>query len=135
MTYCADELATPRVAQMIAVDYRLAPEHAFPAAVIDCAAGYIGTGVHCRAWAVQRINASRVAVGGDSAGGNLAAVVSIMARDEGGPPIRFQLLIYPGTEMRSTAASHRTNGQGYLLTSDEHRLLSQPLYRRSRARL
>jgi acetyl esterase len=41
-----------------------------------------------------------------------------MARDEGGPPIRFQLLIYPGTEMRSTAASHRTNGQGYLLTSD-----------------
>ena len=82
------------------MDYRLAPEHAFPAAVIDCAAAT--KWVHRQASAF-RLDASRVAVGGDSAGGN---------------PIRFQLLIYPGTEMRSTASSHRTNGQGYLLTSD-----------------
>ena len=115
MTYCADELANASGCAVVAVDYRLAPELAFPAAVIDCAAAT--KWVHCQASAF-RLDASRVAVGGDSAGGNLAAVVSIMARDEGGPPIRFQLLIYPGTEMRSTAASHRTNGQGYLLTSD-----------------
>ncbi|MGB3865569.1 MAG: alpha/beta hydrolase, partial [Xanthobacteraceae bacterium] len=55
---------------------------------------------------------------GDSAGGNLAAVVSIMARDAGDLPIRYQLLIYPGTEMQSTAESHRTNAEGYLLTRE-----------------
>jgi acetyl esterase len=64
------------------------------------------------------LDATRLAVGGDSAGGNLATVVAIAARDAGDPPIAFQLLIYPATDMRRSAESHRTNGQGYLLTSD-----------------
>jgi acetyl esterase len=64
------------------------------------------------------VDGSRIAVGGDSAGGNLAAVAAIAARDDGGPTLRFQLLVYPATDMRRTAASHGTNGQGYLLTSD-----------------
>jgi acetyl esterase len=57
-------------------------------------------------------------VGGDSAGGNLAAVAAIAARDAGDLPLRFQLLIYPATDMRCGAPSHQANGQGYLLTSD-----------------
>jgi acetyl esterase len=64
------------------------------------------------------IHSSRIAVGGDSAGGNLAAVVSISARDNHSVPIRFQLLIYPQTEMRSAAPSHQTNGEGYVLTRE-----------------
>ena len=64
------------------------------------------------------LDASRLAVGGDSAGGNLAAVVSIAARDAGDLPIVYQLLIYPATDMRRGHASHQANGQGYLLTRD-----------------
>src|SRR5262249_56150245 len=62
--------------------------------------------------------AARLAVGGDSAGGNLATVVALAARDASDPPLAFQLLIYPATDMRRLSESHRTNGQGYLLTSD-----------------
>jgi acetyl esterase len=65
-----------------------------------------------------QLDAARLAVGGDSAGGNLATVVAIAARDAGDLPIAFQLLIYPATDMRRGAPSHVTNGQGYLLTSD-----------------
>src|ERR1700675_4531800 len=68
--------------------------------------------------AALRLDALRLAVGGDSAGGNLAAVVSIDARDRGDLPIKFQLLIYPATDMRRTAPSHAENGQGYLLTHE-----------------
>ena len=109
------ELANGSGCAVVAVDYRLAPEHAFPAAVVDCVAATKWIHGHAPDLGLDE---SRMAVGGDSAGGNLAAVVSIVARDEGGPPIRLQLLIYPGTEMRSTAESHRVNGQGYLLTRD-----------------
>jgi len=59
-----------------------------------------------------------IAVGGDSAGGNLAAVVSLLARDAGSPALAFQLLIYPATDQRCASASHQRNGQGYLLTRD-----------------
>ncbi len=64
------------------------------------------------------LDASRIAVGGDSAGGNLAAVVALAARDAGGPALAFQLLIYPATDNRRIAPSHQANGQGYLLTRD-----------------
>lgn len=62
------------------------------------------------------IDARRIAVGGDSAGSNLATVVALDARDRGGPRLAFQLLIYPATDQRMQHASHRENGEGYLLT-------------------
>jgi acetyl esterase len=65
-----------------------------------------------------RIDPARVALGGDSAGGNLAAVTAIVLRDAQGPRARLQLLIYPATDMRAVAPSHRTNAQGYMLTAD-----------------
>jgi acetyl esterase len=106
------ELANRAGCAVIAVDYRLGPEHRFPAAVIDCIAATRWVHEHA---AELGLDATRLAVGGDSAGGNLAAVVSIAARDAGKPPIAFQLLIYPATDMNCTAASHAENGQGYTL--------------------
>ena len=109
------ELANGSGCAVVAVDYRMGPENRFPAAVDDCFAAT--RWVHDNA-ASLGLDASRLAVGGDSAGGNLAAVVSILARDATTLPIAFQLLIYPSTDMRRLSASHQTNGQGYVLTSD-----------------
>jgi acetyl esterase len=109
------ELSNLSGCAVVAVHYRLAPEHRFPAAVIDCMAAARWVQDHA---AELHLDASRLAVGGDSAGGNLAAVVSIDARDRGDLPIAFQLLIYPATDVRATAPSHTENGQGYLLTRD-----------------
>ena len=109
------ELANGAGCAVASVDYRLAPEHRFPAAVDDCIAATRWLRSHAGA---LQLDATRLAVGGDSAGGNLAAVVAIAARDAGDPPIRFQLLIYPATDMGRGAPSHTTNGQGYLLTRD-----------------
>jgi len=100
---------------VIAVDYRLAPEHRFPAAVDDAIAA--ARWVHANA-AALKIDPARIAVGGDSAGGNLAAVVALAAREAGDLPIAFQLLIYPATDQRRGWPSHTTNGQGYLLTKE-----------------
>ena len=100
---------------VIAIDYRMGPEHRFPAAVDDCLAAT--RWVHANAEALH-LDPARLAVGGDSAGGNLAAVVSIAARDSGDLAIAFQLLIYPATDQHRTAPSHTENGQGYLLTTD-----------------
>ncbi len=99
---------------VLSVDYRLAPEHAFPTAYDDALAAFD--------WAVTEaqtlgIDASRIAIGGDSAGGNLAAAACIGLRDKPFQPA-FQLLIYPATDMRAVAPSHQRNGEGYLLTSD-----------------
>jgi acetyl esterase len=102
-------------AAVVAVDYRLAPEHRFPAAVDDCVAA---TRWVRREAAALGLDATRLAVGGDSAGGNLAAVVCLTLRDAGEPLPAFQLLIYPATDMRALAPSHAANGQGYLLTAD-----------------
>ena len=91
------ELANGAGCAVASVDYRLAPEHRFPAAVDDCIAATRWLRRHAGA---LQLDATRLAVGGDSAGGNLAAVVAIAARDEGGLPIKFQLLIYPATDSR-----------------------------------
>ena len=109
------ELANGAGCAVVAVDYRLGPEHRFPAAVDDCIAATRWVRANA---ADLGIDPALLAVGGDSAGGNLAAVVAIALRDNGDPPIAFQLLIYPATDMRRTAPSHTSNGQGYVLTSD-----------------
>ena len=109
------ELANGSGCAVVAVDYRMAPEHRFPAAALDAIAA--ARWVHDNA-TLLHLDATRMAVGGDSAGGNLAAVVAQAARDEGGPALAFQLLIYPATDNRRTAPSHQANGEGYLLTRD-----------------
>jgi len=101
-------------AVVVSVDYRMGPEHRFPAAVDDCLAA---TRWVRDASSELGVDPARLAVGGDSAGGNLAAVVAILARDAGDLPIAYQLLIYPATDMRRRHASHTTNGRGYLLTT------------------
>ena len=98
---------------VFSIDYRLAPEHPFPAAVDDCVAATRYVAEHAR-----ELNIRGIAVGGDSAGGNLAATVALTARDAGGPRLAFQLLIYPATDQRCATASHERNAQGYLLTRD-----------------
>ena len=109
------ELANASGCAVVAVDYRMGPEHRFPAAIDDAIAA--ARWVHREAGALG-LDATRLAVGGDSAGGNLAAVVALAARDAGDLPIAFQLLIYPATDMRRNAPSHTANGEGYLLTKD-----------------
>ncbi|MEV7781091.1 alpha/beta hydrolase [Kitasatospora sp. NPDC088351] len=86
------------------VGYRLAPEHPFPAAVHDCRAAARWLADHA---ADLGIDPERLAVGGDSAGGNLAAALTLLARDEGGPALRHQLLVYPNTDHRADTASLR----------------------------
>jgi acetyl esterase len=109
------QLANGAGVAVVSVDYRMGPEHRFPAAVDDCIAAT--KWVQHQATALG-IDPMRFAVGGDSAGGNLAAVVALAARDAGDSSIAFQLLIYPATDMRRIAPSHTRNGQGYLLTTD-----------------
>lgn len=109
------ELANAGGCTVVAVDYRMGPEHPFPAAVDDCVAAT--RWVRAQA-ASLGVDARRLAVGGDSAGGNLAAVVCLTLRDAGEMLPGFQLLIYPATDMRAVAPSHASNGQGYLLTAD-----------------
>ena len=99
---------------VVSVHYRLAPEHRFPAAVDDSAAATRWLIEHA---ASLKIDPRRVAVGGDSAGGNLAAVMAIMARDGTLPPIGFQVLIYPATEMTATQPSYERITEGYVLTA------------------
>ena len=100
----------------VSVDYRLAPEARFPAAAEDC---YAATQWVAANAAEIGADATRLGVAGDSAGGNLAAVVALMARDRGGPAIAHQLLIYPCCDMDSNAWPSQTeNGTGYFLTKE-----------------
>jgi acetyl esterase len=97
---------------VLSVDYRLAPEHPFPAALEDA--------LTATRWAYDHagelgVDNSRLAIGGDSAGGNLAAVVAQL----GPVPLRFQLLIYPVTDLRGGSPSYAEHGDGYYLTTSE----------------
>ncbi|MDJ0877329.1 MAG: alpha/beta hydrolase [Halieaceae bacterium] len=98
---------------VVSVDYRLAPEHPFPGGLEDCYA--------VTQWVADNAaeldgDGARLAVGGDSAGGNLAAAVCLLARERGGPAIGHQLLIYPVTDSDFDRPSYIDNADGYLLT-------------------
>ena len=108
-------LANRAHAVVISVDYRLAPEHPYPAAVEDAYAALTWVADNA---AGLNIDAERLAVGGDSAGGNLAAVVALLARDQNGPPLIYQVLLYPATDFLRGTASYRDNGDGLFLTTD-----------------
>lgn len=95
---------------VVAVDYRMGPEHPFPAAVED---SYDATRWVSDRASVLGLDASRLAVAGDSAGGNLAAVVALMARDSGDLPISAQVPIYPVVDYRGGTPSHERYGTGY----------------------
>jgi acetyl esterase len=107
------ELANAARCAVVSVDYRMGPEHRFPAAVDDALAAF--------RWAsdeTARLGGppGRVAVGGDSAGGNLAAVVALLATREGGPRPRAQLLVYPVTDLSTKHRSYRLFADGFFLT-------------------
>jgi acetyl esterase len=111
------------------VDYRLAPEHPFPAAVedADLAVRWVADQA-----AELAVDPRRIAVGGDSAGGNLAAVAAILARDRGHPRLAFQLLIYPATDQGSERPSQRQFGRGYLLDLESIRYFQHQYLRHAR---
>ncbi len=101
--------------RVVAVDYRMAPEHPFPAAVDDAAAAL--------RWVVANaaelgVDPAQIAVGGDSAGGNLAAVLGLMGRDGTAPMPCFQLLLYPATDLRCTMPSYAVHTEGVTLTAE-----------------
>ena len=94
----------------VSVDYRKGPESPFPAAVEDC---FFATQWFAERAAVFGVDPARIAVGGDSAGGNLAAVVALMARDQGGPALCFQLLVYPVVDYAGGFPSYEHYGEGF----------------------
>ena len=105
-------LANESGCRVVSVDYRLAPEHPFPAAVEDCIAAL--SWIEANASNLS-IDPNRIAVVGDSAGGNLAAVTCLLAKEKGGPQIAFQVLIYPVTASWHDSASAQLFGSGYML--------------------
>jgi acetyl esterase len=108
------QLAVSAGCVVASVEYRLAPEHKFPAAVEDAYAATCWVSEHAARLGVDR---AKLAVGGESAGGNLAAVVAALARDAGGPPLIFQALLSPVMDLRSLdTLSYRENAEGYLLS-------------------
>jgi acetyl esterase len=100
-------------AAVLSVDYRLAPEHRFPAAVVDALAAFRWASANA---ASLGADPARVAVAGDSAGGNLAAVVSRLAVREGGPRPVAQMLVYPVTDVSTKHPSYRFFSEGFLLS-------------------
>jgi acetyl esterase len=118
---------------VISVDYRLAPEDPFPAGLIDCYASV--------EWVSENavdlnINPDKIAIGGDSAGGNLAASVTHMTRDRNGPELAHQVLVYPVTDYSFSTDSWETNGEGGILTKELMKwfwshYLEYPLHRKN----
>jgi len=103
---------------VVSVNYRLAPEHKFPAAVEDAYAACV--------WVASQAqelggDPTRIAIGGDSCGGNLTAVVALMARERKNPPLAFQMLLYPCTDYEFERPSCLENAKGYYLTLDAMR--------------
>jgi acetyl esterase len=111
---CQD-LAAGAGCVVVSIDYRLAPEHKFPVPLEDCYAGLVFTAQHARELGVD---ASRISVGGGSAGGGLSASVALLARDRGGPKLALQVLEIPVTDLTMSQPSVRANGSGYMLTRD-----------------
>ncbi|WP_280266371.1 alpha/beta hydrolase [Nocardia wallacei] len=111
-------MANETGALVVSVDYRLAPEHRFPAAARDGYAVLRWIGEHAPEFGGDP---GRIAVGGDSAGGNVVTVAAQLARDLGGPPIALQLLMYPMLDPTCSSASHRDNAHGYFVTADHLR--------------
>jgi acetyl esterase len=107
-------LAAAVPAVVVSVDYRLAPEHRHPAAAEDAYAATLWASRHAAELGGAQ---HRLAVAGDSAGGNLAAVVALGARDRGGPAIAFQLLVYPVLDAAGDTASWRRYAEGFYLTA------------------
>ncbi|HEY0391209.1 MAG TPA: alpha/beta hydrolase [Solirubrobacterales bacterium] len=102
--------------RVLSIDYRLAPEHPFPAPVEDAAAAF--------AWAAEHVedlgaDPARIAVAGDSAGGNLSAAVCLHAREAGGAQPAMQLLLYPATDVVGEQASRKVFAEGFLLTRND----------------
>jgi acetyl esterase len=100
-------------AVVVAVDYRLAPEHKFPTPAEDCYAALEWVAANAEE---LRVDPSKISVGGGSAGGNLSAVVALMARDRGGPSLVFQVLEIPAVDLTMSFPSIIENGEGYMLT-------------------
>ncbi len=120
-------LANAAGCMVVSVDYRLAPENRFPAAVEDAYAAVCWVGENAHQLGGE---GSRLAVGGDSAGGNLATVSCLMARDKGGPSLRHQLLLYPVLDLSGfDTPSYHEHATGYLLTAE-----SMAYYRRQYVR-
>ncbi|WP_435175102.1 alpha/beta hydrolase [Halorussus sp. AFM4] len=110
---------------VVSVDYRLAPEHPFPAATADAVAAVKWVAEH---GAEIGVDPDRLAVGGDSAGGNLAAVAALVARDRGGPDIDRQVLVYPATSPSDDWPSTEENAEGYFLTKSEMEWFADQLF-------
>ncbi len=106
-------IARDNKAVVISVDYRLAPEHKFPSGVYDAYDATVWASQHSE---IHKGDSSRLIVMGDSAGGNLATVVSMIARDQNGPKIAYQVLIYPCTDGRLVHPTIEQYGEGYFLT-------------------
>jgi acetyl esterase len=110
------QIANAANAIVVSVDYRLAPEHPFPAPLDDCWTALQWAAKHA---STLGGDGTRLAVMGDSAGGNLAAVCALLARDAGGPDLALQVLVYPVIDCDFGTPSYRDNGEGFLLTADD----------------
>jgi acetyl esterase len=112
----ARQIANATKAIVVSVEYQLAPEHPFPAPLDDCWRALVWTAANAASFGGD---GTRLAVMGDSAGGNLAAVCALLARDHGTPDIALQVLVYPVTDCDLDTGSYRENGVGHLLTIDD----------------